>query len=281
MNTTQPHIFNQPQPRMNFVGIDLETTGLDLSRDKIVQFAAVCKGLDSLCININPECTIPKEASEVHKLTNEGLKDAPTLRDCLPTVMGAVSLSMQPQNVLVGYRVRQFDWPLLQAQLAELGHIGPTPMMIDVYDLMCWEHRNLSKRRLVDMAAFYGVEFEGDAHNALADITATMALLEAFRRQFCIPDNLKGDMLLVRLSVLAGIRCDAEYSAWGRYLYRDRVEWDAKGPLRLGFGKYCGYTLGEVLDADRRYCTWFTQNCMDDANDATRKLFRDAWGLSR
>ena len=53
MNTI-PHIFNQHQPRMNFIGIDLETTGLDLSRDRIVQFAAVCKGLESICVNINP-----------------------------------------------------------------------------------------------------------------------------------------------------------------------------------------------------------------------------------
>lgn len=279
MNTT-PHIFNQHLPRMNFIGIDLETTGLDLSRDRIVQFAAVCKGLESICVNINPECVIPKEASEVHKLTNESLKDAPTLRDALPTVMGAVALSLQPQNVLVGYRIRQYDWPLLQAQLAELGHIGPTPMMVDVYDLVCWEHRNLAKRRLVDMAAFYGVEFEGDAHNALADITATMALLEAFRARLNIPHDLKGDMLLVRLSVLAGVRCDAEHSAWGRYLYRDRDSWVEGGPLRLGFGKYCGHTLAEVLEKDRRYCTWFVENCLGDANSATQKIFRQAWGMA-
>lgn len=279
MNNT-PHIFNQHQPRMNFVGIDLETTGLDLSRDRIVQFAAVCRGLESLCININPECVIPKEASEVHKLTNESLKDAPTLRDALPTIMGAVALSLQPQNVLVGYRIRQYDWPLLQAQLVELGHIGPTPMMVDVYDLMCWEHRNLAKRRLVDMAAFYGVEFEREAHNALADINATMALLEAFRQKHEITDDFKGDMLLVRMATLAGIRCNTEYSAWGRYLYRDRDSWAEGGPLRLGFGKYCGHTLNEVLDNDRRYCTWFAENCLSDANSATQKIFRQAWGMS-
>ena len=279
MNTT-PHIFNQHQPRMNFIGIDLETTGLDLSRDRIVQFAAVCKGLEGICVNINPECVIPKEASEVHKLTNESLKDAPTLRDALPTIMGAVALSLQPQNALFGYRIRQYDWPMLQAHLAELGHIGPTPMMVDVYDLMCWEHRNLAKRRLVDMAAFYGVEFEGDAHNALADITATMALLEAFRARLSIPSDLKGDMLLVRMSVLAGVRCDAEHSAWGHYLYRDREAWSEGGPLRLGFGKYCGNTLTEVLEKDRRYCTWFVENCMGDANSATQKIFRQAWGMA-
>ena len=278
MNT--PHIFNQHLPRMNFIGIDLETTGLDLSRDRIVQFAAVCKGLESLCININPECAIPKEASAIHKLTNESVKDAPTLRDSLSTVMGAVALSLQPQNALVGYRIRQFDWPLLQAQLAELGHIGPTPMMVDVYDLMCWEHRNLAKRSLVDMAVYYGVELEGEAHIALAYINATMALLEAFRARLNIPNDLKGDMLLVRMATLAGIRCDAEHSAWGRFLYRDRDSWAEGGPLRLGFGKYCGHTLAEVLDKDRRYCTWFIENCLGDANSATQKIFRQAWGMA-
>lgn len=280
MNTNAPHIFNQHQPRMNFVGIDLETTGLDLSRDRIVQFAAVCKGLESLCININPECVIPKEASDIHKLTNESLKDAPTLRDALPTVMGAVALSLQPQNVLAGYRIRQYDWPLLQAQLAELGHIGPTPMIVDVYDLMCWQHRDQPKRRLVDMTDFYDVAFEGEAHNALTDINATMALLEAFRARLSISNDLQGDMLLVRLSVLAGVRCDAEYSAWGRYLYRDRDSWAEGGPLRLGFGKYCGHTLSEVLDSDRRYCTWFIENCMAGAPDAARKILRATWGMS-
>ena len=279
MNTT-PHIFNQHQPRMNFIGIDLETTGLDLSRDRIVQFAAVCKGLESICVNINPECVIPKEASEVHKLTNESVKDAPTLRDSLSTVMGAVALSLQPQNALVGYRIRQFDWPMLQVQLAELGHIGPTPMIVDVYDLMCWQHRDLSKRRLVDMADFYGVPYEGDAHNALADITATMALLEAFRQKHEIADDFKGDMRLVRMATLAGIRCDAEYSAWGRYLYRDREAWSSGGPLRLGLGKYCGNTLAEVLEKDRRYCTWFAENCFDGAPEAARKLILHAWGMA-
>ena len=107
-----------------------------------------------------------------------------------------------------------------------------------------------------------------------------MALLEAFRQKHEIADDFKGDMLLVRMATLAGIRCDAEYLAWGRYLYRDREAWSSGGPLRLGLGKYCGNTLAEVLEKDHRYCTWFAENCFDGAPEAARKLILHAWGMA-
>ena len=53
-----------------------------------------------------------------------------------------------------------------------------------------------------------------------------------------------------------------------------------KPPLRLGFGKYCGNTLAEVLEKDRRYCTWFAENCFDGAPEAARKLILHAWGMA-
>ena len=120
-----------------------------------MQFAAVCKGPESICVNINPECVIPKKRARFTSSPTRVSKDAPTLRDALPTIMGAVALSLQPQNALFGYRIRQYDWPMLQAHLAELGHIGPTPMMVDVYDLdVLGSIATLPSVALVDMAAF-------------------------------------------------------------------------------------------------------------------------------
>lgn len=281
MNPQNPqdyHIFNQPTPRLRLVGLDLETTGLDVSRDQIVQFAAICEGLDDLDLKINPQCEIPVEASNIHHLTNEALKDAPTFKQLLPQILGVTQLATQPGSALFGYRVRQFDWPMLQSHLATEGFVGPTPMIIDVYDLMCWAHREQPSRKLSDMVALYDLSFNGDAHNAVVDIHATHAILGAFRYATGIPDTFAGDMQLARIATLAAIRCDAEYSAFGRYLYRDRATWGKPDNFfRLGFGKHCGEPLEALAKDQPGYCRWLVSNVVPSMPEAAQRVIRQAW----
>ena len=79
---------------------------------------------------------------------------------------------------------------------------------------------------------------------------------------------------------VSGHPCDAEHSAWGRFSTAIGIRGLKVDRYGLASGKYCGHTLAEVLDKDRRYCTWFVENCLSDANSATQKIFRQTWGMA-
>jgi len=284
MNNT--HVFNQREKRALFVGLDLETTGTDLSRAKIVQFASVaqCPGFlppEGSVANflLDPGCAIPPSATAVHGITDEMVRGKLTFDQNLPQLMQLLHMATQPDAIVTGYNVRRYDWPLLQHALAERGIIVPTPTFVDVCDLIGWYYRHLPSRKLTAVAEHLGVGFaasgavqnglqrvpagesidkgqlcyldsEGSAdraHDALGDVNKTFQVLAKIRAQLNLTDDMAGDVELIRLSTLASIRLDAEYGQYRHYIYRDRDRWGAEdAPFRLGFA-IRGESCGKLL----------------------------------
>lgn len=274
------HIFNQTARRLLMVGLDTETTGIDPSRAKIVQIATVahCPGVippEGKCRQelVDPLIPIPPGATAVHHLTDEMVKDKPSFAEIAKDLTQLVAQLNQGGAACVGYNVRKYDWPLLQAEFARIGFVVQTPIFIDVCDLACWHFRHLISRKLSAVAAHLGVPFaEGEAHEALADVRKSFEVLAKIRELCQLPDDLEGDMQLALRAQIAAVRIDAEYDAFGPIVYRCRYAWLREdAPFRIGIGKHCGTLLS---DLSQSYLSWLAENVLPSAKSAVWDAFR-------
>ncbi len=91
---------------------DLETTGVDVSKDRIVEIAILKvnpnQSTETKTMRINPEIPIPKEASKIHGITDDDVKDAPTFKQVAKEIAKFIE-----GCDLAGYNSNQFDIPLL------------------------------------------------------------------------------------------------------------------------------------------------------------------------
>jgi len=221
---------------------DLETTGLRVGEDRIIEMALIrlAPGGDvtERVRRFNPGIPIPAEASAVHGITDEDVRDEPSFG----AFARSLATLLEPCD-LAGFNVRRFDVPML---LAEFRRAGVPFDMKDrrIIDVQMIFHRE-EPRDLSAAARFYlGRELE-DAHSALADIRATAAVLGAqLDRYVHLPRDLEG---LSRY-------CDdirpfeSEVDRWFRP--------DDDGVLRFRRGKHQGRPLPEVAWESPDYLQW-------------------------
>jgi DNA polymerase III subunit epsilon len=157
---------------------DLETTGTDPAKDKVVSFAAVWRDEDgdeiSVHYLINPGRPIPKGASDVHGITDEMVADRPTFdhfaKDIAEIFDGAD---------VGGYNSNRFDVPMLAEELARCGidFHDPERRFYDAFVVFRKKHpRDLAAAHMT----YCGTQLEG-AHDALCDAEATLHIIEAQR----------------------------------------------------------------------------------------------------
>lgn len=158
------------------VFFDLETTGIDLSRDRIVEISLVKilpNGDQELKTRrINPEMPIPPEATAIHGITDEDVKDAPRFKEV------AKSLAQYIEGCdLGGYNSNKFDIPMLVEEFlrADVDVDLKKRKFIDVQNIF----HKMEQRTLIAAYKFYcGKDLE-NAHSAEADIMATYEVLQA------------------------------------------------------------------------------------------------------
>lgn len=167
----------------DIVFFDLETTGVSTTADRICQIAAVKVNHELDIIDdikdylINPGIPIPAGATEVHGITDEMVKDAPTFK----AISRGISSFMQGCD-LGGFNSNRFDIPLLSEEFARFGISFPEPeaSLIDGYQIYATEE----KRDLKSATFFYCNKILIDAHNAKADILATLDVFRAQRKKY-------------------------------------------------------------------------------------------------
>jgi len=147
---------------------DLETTGTDTQKDRIVQICV--KDGDKITTRlINPEMPIPQEASDVHGITDEMVKDAPTFRQIAKSLYAIMN-----GRDLLTFNGNAFDVPMLINEFARCG------IDFDVSGVKLIDASNIYRRlNPRDLASAYkqytGLELDG-AHNAENDVLATEVL---------------------------------------------------------------------------------------------------------
>lgn len=159
---------------------DLETTGLDIVKDRIIQIAVVRKDNDGKIeekkVLINPEIPIAPEATEVHGITNEMVKDAPTFKQV------ARSLYKYIEGYdLSGYNILRFDLPLLVEELLRAG-VDFSFDGVKIIDVMKI-YKKLHPRDLGSCYNYYTGRTLDGAHDALNDTRATAEILDAMTKE--------------------------------------------------------------------------------------------------
>ena len=220
--------------------LDLETTGLSVENDRIVELAIlkVMPNGDVLRFSslVNPERPIPAGATAVHGIGDADVAAAPKFAALADEVARFVA-----GCDVAGFNVGKFDLKLLAAELARVGaaHSLGEPRVIDAMAIF---HRN-ERRDLSAAVRFYnGREHQG--HRAEVDVVATIdVLLAQLDRYPGLPEGI---------DALADY-CDGRQPDWltadGRAAWRD-------GAARLTFGKHAGKSLQTMRDDEPGYLRW-------------------------
>ena len=157
------------------VFFDLETTGTDTQKDKIVSMSCIKINPDGTreekSVLVNPGMPIPKEASDVHGITDEKVKDAP-----LFTAYAKGIYAFFYGCDIGGYNSNHFDIPLLAAEMERAG-IEFANWQMNLIDVMKIESK-LNPRTLSAVYERYTGEELDEAHSATADNQATITVLE-------------------------------------------------------------------------------------------------------
>ena len=156
--------------------IDLETTGVNLSTDRIVEIAII-KVLPNMERQvkrklINPEMPIPAASSDIHGITDDMVKDAPTFKQAANEIKQYLE-----NSDLGGYNSNRFDIPMLMEEFLRAGlDVDLTDRrMIDVQHIFY----SMEPRTLTAAYKFYCQKELVDAHSAEADVQATIDVLLA------------------------------------------------------------------------------------------------------
>ena len=220
--------------------IDLETTGVSLSADRIVEIAIV-KVLPDGSRQVkrkflNPQMPIPKASSDIHGITDEMVKDAATFKQA------ANEIKMFIESCdLGGYNSNRFDIPILMEEFLRAGMDVDlsTRRMIDVQHIFY----TMEPRTLTAAYKFFCEKELVDAHSAQADVEATIEVLMAQLKRY---ENLGNTVD----SILGVIGEDKIVD------YARRFGFDDKGNEIFNFGKHKGRTVVDVLKAEPQYYDW-------------------------
>lgn len=217
------------------VDFDIESTGVDTMKDRIVELAMVKwrnrRIIDEFSLQINPQMPIPVAATEIHKITDENVKDCPIFKD----IAGMVHAFILDCD-LSGFNIMGFDVPMLYNEFERAG--------------IAWDYK---KHEYIDvfrayksvypdnlMGAYkrlFGEEFDA-AHSATADIKAARRILDILqiaktREEFTRLSNYDSPLLDLNR----------------KFAYKD-------GEIIINFGNKC---KGELASKNHEYVKWMLE----------------------
>ena len=222
---------------------DLETTGTDISKDRIVEIAILRideHGKEHTYEKrINPEMQISEESVEVHGISNEMIADAPTFKDLAPEIAEFIG-----DAHLVGYNSNKFDIPLLAEEFLRVGYDFDVAAreFIDVQNIF----HKMEQRTLVAAYKFYCNKDLTNAHSAMADVTATYEVLLAQVNRY---EELKEK----NAKELASFSENNKHKIID---FAGRLAQNKSGEPIYNFGKHKGKTIEEVAKEEPGYYGW-------------------------
>jgi len=243
------------QKSKHIVAFDLETTGIDLKKDHIIQIAMIkfdidtYNTIDTFESYIKPigNYFISPAAFFKHKIKPDFLFDKPTIRD-----IGQQIIDFFGDCDVLSYNGNKFDIPFLSQELNSVG------LHIDFVNRLCYDSFLEEKRRYPsNLDAIYekyvGESMEASglkAHDAFSDIKAT---IEIYKNQLneapIVPDKIYG---------ISGFIKDAEFN-------------NVEQPC-FAFGKYRGIGVELIAKVDNDYIKWCVSSKSDFDNDTKKFL---------
>jgi len=229
LNLTRPIVF-----------FDLETTGINIVTDKIVEISILKVfpngNKESKTWLVNPEMEIPQESIDVHGITNEKVMSEPTFKELASEVNEMIT-----GVDLAGFNSNRFDIPLLAEELMRVG-IDFDMKNRKAIDVQVIFHKKEQRTLGAGYQFYCGKELEG-AHGAEADTNATYEILLAQLDKY---DDIENSVDALSNFSAHGIRVDLA----GFILMNDEHQ------EVFSFGKYKGRIVEEVLKENPGYNNW-------------------------
>ena len=238
------------------VFFDLETTGVNISADRIVEISLVKQMTDGCTesktwrvrpvnVVLSPSgevlheetIPIPESATAVHHITNEDVANCKTFREIAPDV-----LSFIQDCDLAGYNSNHFDVPMLQEELLRNGFKVDLKKSHHFIDAFVIFQKHTPRTLTAAYLHYCGKNLE-DAHSANADTEATR---EVLLRQLEVHSDVPSTV--TELEQYTNLQPCADLA--GRLGYND------KGEITFNFGKYKGRTVREIFSSESSYYNW-------------------------
>jgi DNA polymerase III subunit epsilon len=224
--------------------IDLETTGVDVAKDRIVEISILKvypnQKQEITTLKINPEMPIPPATTAIHGISDADVKDAPTFAQEAKNIAGIIE-----GCDLAGYNSNKFDFPLLAEEFLRVGTDIDLKRhkFIDVQVIF---HKK--ERRTLEAAyEFYCGQKLENAHSAEADIKATYEVLKGQLDKY---EDLENDTEYL-----------AKFSAHKKQVdFAGRLVYNNNGEEVFNFGKNKGKTVESVLEKQPGYYDWIMKS---------------------
>ena len=250
MKQTRPMIF-----------LDIEATGADATRDRIVEIALIRRDPDGTLTErherINPGMRIPSEVTALHGITNEAVANCPAFQDV------AVSLLEFMQDCdFGGFGLHRFDIPLLIEEFRR----SSVPFSVDgrsVVDGLIIFHQREPRDLTAALKFYCGKDLVG-AHGAKADAIASMeVVLGQLERYTDLPKEPH------ELHHYCKKQDERYVDSTRKFYWRD-------GEAAFNFGKHKGELLKEMVKKQRDYIEWIVNDGKfpQDAIDLCWKALR-------
>ena len=233
---------------------DLETTGTNPGKDKIVEIAVLKIDINNqkkeMVWRVNPECPIPEEASSVHGITDEMVKDQPIFKQISKEIYNLIE-----GCDLGGYNIDKFDLPLLVEEFIRSGIDVSSFVKVKTVDVQTIFFKK-EPRDLSSALKFYCNKDHGNAHTALDD---TLATYEVLLSQLDKYHDLEPSVDF--LSTLTRRNKNIDFAG--------RIIEDDNGDAIFNFGKHKGKKVKEVLTKEKGYYSWMMNS---DFPEYTKKV---------
>ncbi len=236
--------------------IDLETTGLSVANDRIVEIAILKVNKDgsktTRTHRVNPEMPISEESTSIHGISNGDVVTEPTFNDLAPSLFKFLF-----DCDLGGYNSNKFDVPMLVEEFFRVGieFDFQERKLVDVQNVF----HKMEQRTLKAAYKFYCNKEIENAHSAKADIEATY------------------DVLIAQLAKYSELEPNIDFlSAFSKYQrtadIMGRIIFDDEGRECINFGKHKGKPVEVVFKKEPGYFGWLMHG---DFPKSTKKVFKD------
>ncbi|NMB50444.1 MAG: 3'-5' exonuclease [Bacteroidales bacterium] len=223
------------------VFFDLETTGINISKDRIVEVSFLKvypNGKEEIrTYRINPEMHIPEESTAIHGITDEDVKDCPTFKQVAKTLADYLE-----GCDMAGFNSSRFDVPMLAEEFLRAG-VDFDMNKRKFVDVQIIFHRK-EQRTLEAAYRFYCDKELDNAHSAEADAVATYEVLKSQLERY--PDLVNDINALSK-----------EFSSFNNNVdFAGRIVLNEKGVEVFNFGKHKGKAVAEVFEKEPSYYAW-------------------------
>lgn len=219
---------------------DLETTGVNISKDRIVEISILKVHPDgkeeTYTKKVNPTIPIPSETTAVHGISDSDVADAPTFKELSKEVYNLIK-----DSDLGGFNSNRFDIPLLAEEMlrAEIDFDMKGRQSVDVQTIF----HKMEQRTLTAAYKFYCDKNLDDAHSAEADTKATYEVLKA---QLGCYEDLENDT-----KFLAEFSSRKKFADFAGFLIFNKEDEEC-----FSFGKHKGKRVVDVLETEPGYFGW-------------------------